>query len=169
MNIRLCRVAAIGTVLALTGFTHSVCAQVEHKSMDELARQADVVVVGKVANIKAGWNKEKSRILTTVTIEVDETLKGKGGEGTLTIQTPGGEVDGVGELYSHTARFIKDEDVVVFAEKDKKGDLRVTGGSEGKIAIRRDASSGLRRVSEGMSLDEFKARVKNAVHVQETE
>jgi len=169
MNIRLSRVAAIGTMLALTGFTHSVCAQVEHKSMDELTRQADVVVVGKVASIKAGWNKEKTRILTTVSIEVDETLKGKGGDGTATIQTPGGEVDGVGELYSHTAKFVKNEDVVVFAEKDKKGDLRVTGGSEGKIAIRKDASSGLRRVSEGMSLDELKARVKNAVHVQETE
>jgi len=169
MNIRLSRVAAIGTMLALTGFTHSVCAQVEHKSTDELTRQADVVVVGKVTNIKAGWHKDKSRILTTVTIEVDETLKGTGGEGTVIIQTPGGEVDGVGELYSHTARFVKDEDVVVFAEKDKKGNLRVTGGSEGKVAIRRDASSGLRRVSEGMSLDEFKTRVKNAVHVQETE
>ena len=169
MNIRLSRVAAIGTMLALTGFTHSVCAQVELKSMDELTRQADVVVVGKVASIKAGWNKEKTRILTTVSIEVDETLKGKGGDGTVTIQTPGGEVDGVGELYSHTAKFVKNEDVVVFAEKDKKGDLRVTGGSEGKIAIRKDASSGLRRVSEGMSLDELKARVKNAVHVQETE
>jgi hypothetical protein len=156
-------------MLALAGVTHSVSAQVRLTSTDDLTRQADIVVVGKVAGVKAGWNKEKTRIFTTVTVEVDEMLKGKGGESTVTIQTPGGEVDGVGEVYSHTARFAKDEDVVVFAEKDKSGNLRVAGGSEGKIAIRKDESTGRRRVADGISIEEFKARVKNAVHVQETE
>jgi len=162
-------VPVVGTMLALAGVTLGVSAQVRLTSTDDLTRQADIVVVGKVAGIRAEWNKEKTRIFTTVTVEVGEMLKGKGGESTVTIQTPGGEVDGVGEVYSHTARFAKDEDVVVFAEKDKSGNLRVAGGSEGKIAIRKDESTGRRRVADGISIEEFKARVKNAVHVQETE
>jgi hypothetical protein len=86
----------------------------------------------------------------------------------MTITSPGGEVDSVGEWYSHTARFTKGEEVVVFAEKDKKGDFRVSGGHEGKISIRKDEASGQARVSDRMTLDDLKARIKNAVRAQET-
>ena len=136
---------------------------------DALTRQADLIVVGKVSGLKAGWASDRSRILTTVTLAVDQTLKGKAGSGFVTIVVPGGEVDGVGELYSHTARFSKDEDVVVFAAKDKKGDFRVTGGSEGKVSIRRDEISGRPRISDGMNLDDFTNRIKSAVQTQESE
>lgn len=155
-------------VLALCVFPSLTSAQEQALKTEELTRQADLVVVGKVAGLKAGWNNDKSRIFTTVTLAVDQTLKGDAGTGSVTILVPGGEVDGVGELYSHTARFTKDEDVVVFAAKDRTGDLRVTGGSEGKVAISRDVSSGRARVSDRMSLDEFKDRIKSAVQVQET-
>jgi hypothetical protein len=115
--------------------------------------------------MKSQWEGNKERIVTRVTMAVGEYLKGGAGS-VMTITSPGGEVDGVGEWYSHTARFAKDEEVVVFAEKDKKGNLRVTGGNEGKISIKKDASSGLPRVSEGVSLDDFKARIKETVRVQ---
>jgi len=133
---------------------------------DALAKKAEVVAVGRVTDLKAEWDQNKSRIVTRVTMAVGEYLKG--GAGTvMTITSPGGEVDGVGEWYSHTARFAKDEDVVVFAEKDKKGNFRVSGGQEGKISIKKDQASGEPRVSERVSLDEFKTKVKDAVRAQE--
>lgn len=143
----------------------TVRSQTRSLGTDELTKRSEIVAHGRVKEMKSQWEGNKERIVTRVTMAVGEYLKGGAGS-VMTITSPGGEVDGVGEWYSHTARFAKDEEVVVFAEKDKKGNLRVTGGNEGKISIKKDASSGLPRVSEGVSLDDFKARIKETVRVQ---
>jgi hypothetical protein len=126
----------------------------------ELTRQADLVVVGRVADVRASWNHERTRIQTAVTVAVDQSLKGSAGGGSVTITTPGGEVDGVGEYYSHTARFTKDENVVVFARRSPDGNLRVTGGEQGKVAVRRDEATGARMVAGSVTLDAFIASVR---------
>jgi len=94
-------------------------------------------------------------------VGVDQYLKGERPERSLTIVTPGGEIDGVGELYSHTARFLNDEDVVVFAEKDKRGELRVAGGSQGKYTIKKDEMTGQLMVADDTPLVQLTTRVKS--------
>jgi len=84
----------------------------------------------------------------------------------MTIATPGGEVDGVGELYSHSARFAKDEQVVVFAEKDKQGRFRVSGGHEGKFTVSKDEASGIPLVSNSKRLEDFKTEIRNSLKAQ---
>ena len=69
---------------------------------------------------KSDWNQDKTRIFTKVTIQVDEYLKGNNSGKTMVINTPGGEVDGIGELYTHMPSFKDDEDVLVFAKEDKQ-------------------------------------------------
>ena len=157
----LSRVAVL--VTACVSWTQAT-AQVRPLDTAELTRQADVVVVGKVADVRSSWNHDRSRIQTTVTVVVDQTLKGAGGSGSIAILTPGGEIDGVGEYYSHTARFTKDEEVVVFARKDSDGRLRVTAGEQGKVAIRKDDDSGVRTVAGDATLEAFVARVRDADH-----
>ena len=105
---------------------------------DELTRKADVVVVGKVMDVRSAWSADRSRIQSTVTLAVVERIKGDGSQRSVTIFTPGGEVDGVGELYSHTARFKTDEQVLVFAAKDRQGRLKVIGGEEGKLTVSKE-------------------------------
>jgi hypothetical protein len=139
--------------------------QTKPATIDELAQESEVVAVGKVTGMKGEWDQNKTRIVTRVTVAVNEYLKGNAGT-VLTITSPGGEVDGVGEWYSHTARFKKDEDVVVFAEKDKKGNFRVAGGEQGKLVVKKDAQTSIERVSPQMTLDDFKTRVKHAVSVR---
>jgi hypothetical protein len=134
-------------------------------STEALTKRAEIVAVGKVTAMKSEWDRNKTRIVTRVTIAVGEYLKGGAGN-VMTITSPGGEVDGVGEWYSHTERFKKDEDVVVFAEKDTKGNYRVAGGQDGKISIKKDESTGVSQVSGRMSLDDFKARIKDAVRTE---
>jgi hypothetical protein len=131
-------------------------------STEQLTTGSDVVVVGKVAAMKSAWTADRSRIVTTVSISVDEQLKGTASGSTLSVVVPGGEVDGVGEWYSHSARFRRDEEVVVFARKDKEGTLRVAGGSQGKVAVTREAEKGQARVSGQGSLQEFTATVRKA-------
>jgi hypothetical protein len=147
-------------LLALVALGSVARSQERELKTAELTRQADLVVVGRVADIRSSWNHGRTRIQTAVTVAIDQSLKGTPGGGTVTILTPGGEVDGVGEYYSHTARFRKDEDVVVFARKAAGGELRVTGGEQGKVAVRKDEATGARMVAGDMTLDAFIARVK---------
>jgi hypothetical protein len=157
-----CALTAVGYILITPTTVHS---QARALGTDVLTRRSEIVAHGRVKEMKSQWEGNKERIVTRVTMAVGEYLKGGAGS-VMTITSPGGEVDGVGEWYSHTARFAKDEEVVVFAEKDKKGNLQLTGGSEGKISIKKDASSGMSRVSDGVSLDDFKARIKETVRKQ---
>ncbi len=136
--------------------------QAKPVAIDDLARQSEVVAVGKVTGMRGEWDQNKTRIVTRVTVEVSEYLKGNAGT-VMTITAQGGEVDGVGEWYSHTARFQKDDHVVVFAEKDKKGNLRVARGEQGKLDIKKDPQTSIERVSNQMTLDDFKAEVKRAM------
>jgi hypothetical protein len=135
-------------------------------TLEDLTRSSEVVAVGKVTETRGEWDQNKTRIVTRVTVAVSEYLKGNAGA-VMTITAPGGEVDGVGEWYSHAARFKKDDDIVVFAEKDKKGSYRVAGGEQGKIDIKKDARTAIARVSTQMTLDDFKTQVKHAVTVSQ--
>ena len=131
-------------------------------STDELAQTSEVIAHGKVRETKSEWDASASRIRTRVTLTVDEYLKGGGG-GTMDVYVPGGEVGSVGEVYSHAAKFSKDEDVVVFAGKDRKGRYRISGGSQGKFTVTRDEKTGRQIVSHYWTLDDFKGRINRAV------
>ena len=132
-------------------------------TLEEIARQADVVAVGTVDRLRSEWNGNKSRIQTLVTIRVEQQLKGTPAGGELTVLVPGGEVDGVGEVYSHTDRFRQDEEVVVFAKRDSRGTLRIATGDRGKLLITHDQSTGKRIVQNVGTLDEVTARVVRAL------
>lgn len=151
----------LGSVLAF-GRPELLLGQTKHLSTDELSKQAEVVAVGKVSGVKSQWDNNKSRIVTQVTMTVGEYLKGNAG-GEMTITSPGGEVDGVGEWYSHSPRFKNAEDVVVFARRDKQGHYRIAGGHEGKFSVKKDAASGKQVVNEHGSLDEFKSQIRKSV------
>jgi hypothetical protein len=126
-----------------------------------LTRKADIVAIGRVSSLKSEWTPDKSRIQTRITLAVDTYVKGSAGD-TMDIVVPGGEIGAVGEIYSHMPRFTIHEDVVVFAERDTGGHLRVSGGDEGKFEVKKDIRTGVRMVGERMSLEEFTAQIRAA-------
>lgn len=138
-------------------------AQQKEMSIEQLTRRADLVVVGAVEQLSSAWNAGRTRISTTVTIRVDESLKGAAPGATITLTVPGGEADGVGELYSHAPRFRPDEQVLVFARRDAGGALRVAGGELGKITVARDERSGRLVTGTGEVLEALTTRVRRAV------
>lgn len=131
-------------------------------SAEELTSRAAIVAVGRVTSLRSEWSGDRTRIVTQVTVTVDQYLKGNQQSRTLTITVPGGEVDGVGELYSHIARFRDNEDVVVFAERDARGGFRITGGEQGKFTVTTETRTGKRVVGENQLLEVFTSRVQNA-------
>ncbi len=145
-----------------------LCGQTPKSLADQLSQEADVIVVGNVNHLAAEWDATKSRIQTRVTIAVTDMIKGGGNPPTVTLVVPGGEVDGVGEWYSHTASFKQNEDVVVFATKDPKGLLRVASGQMGKFTIKKDNMTGKRIIPNVGSLDQFTSHIKSVVQSQQS-
>ena len=152
---------ALAALLAL--HAESVRAQSIETTPASLAAKADIVAVGKVSALASRWNQDHSRIFTSVTLSVDQYVKGGTPGQALTLVVPGGEVDGVGELYSHTATFQQGESVLVFAEKDARGTYTVASGQQGKYTVRKDDATGELTVGGTMTLKGMTALVKKAV------
>ncbi len=156
---------AMATILVITMILLSVqgFGQVQRMKVDDLARTADAVVVGKVTALSSEWSPDKSRIFTRVTIGVDQYLKGDSRSQSITLVTPGGEIGSVGEVYSHMATFRQDENVLVFVKKDLQGQYKVCGGSQGKYLIQKDEATKQEFVAGSMPLVQFANTVRKAI------
>lgn len=146
-----------------------VISQSKAVKTEDLVKKSDLIVIGKVGRKASEWNADRSRIQTRVSVTVDQTIKGAHAGTTITVVVPGGEVDGVGEWYSHTAQFAENEDVVVFAKKDNRGDYRVAGGEHGKVTLEKDKATGNLMVPNLGTVDQFAAQVQTVVKAQEAE
>lgn len=142
--------------------------QAQAGKTEDLVKKSDLIVIGKVGRKASEWNEDRSRIQTRVSVTVDQTIKGSPAGSTIVVVVPGGEVGGVGEWYSHTAQFAENEDVVVFAKKDNRGEYRVAGGEHGKVTLEKDNATGNLSVPNVGTLDQFTAHVKNVVKAQES-
>ena len=153
--------------LLLSGFKSTSLSQIIQSDIQSLSKGADVILTGKVTKQNSSWNKDKSRIYTDVTLEVEEYLKGNNRNKTLVITTPGGEVGEVGELYTHMPRFSKDEEVLLFVKKDTKDmSYKVVNGEEGKIALYTDKKTGEKVTSSNRKISTLKKEIKNYVEQQ---
>jgi len=154
-----------GIVSAIVSPSHAL-SQSGMAATEDLAQRADVVVVGKVTEVRSEWSGDRGRIYSNVTVQVDEHIKGDDSQQSVVIATLGGEIDGVGEVYSHTARFKTNEQVIVFAAADRQGLLRVVGGDEGKLTVTKDESTGLQMVADREPLTAFTSRLRSVVQAQ---
>ena len=159
----------IFTILIAVATPTLVVGQSQGAKTEDLVKRSDLIVVGKVGRKNSEWNEDRSRIQTRVSVTIDQTIKGTPAGKTIMLVVPGGEVGGVGEWYSHTAQFAENEDVVVFARKDKRGDYRVAGGEHGKVSLEKDKATGNLIVPNLGTLDQFTSQVKTVVKAQETE
>jgi hypothetical protein len=154
-----------GIVSAIV-FSPNALSQSGKAAVEDLAQRADIVVIGKVTEVKSEWSADRSRIYSNVTVKVDEHIKGEDSPESVIIATPGGEIGGIGEVYSHTARFKADEQVVVFAATDRQGKLSVVGGDEGKLTVTKDELTGMQVVGDREPLQVFTSRLRSVVQAQ---
>lgn len=148
-------------VLFVQFSNHSQTFQKEIKS---LSKGADLILTGKVTKQQSEWTHNKSRIITKTTIQVDEYLKGNGNRNFVVVTHPGGEIDGVGELYSHMPEFKNDEEVLLFLKKEKNSpDYNVFSGEEGKISIVRN-KKGEKITPSNLPLGTLKMQINRYTH-----
>jgi len=113
-------------------------------SVEELAKESDVVVIGRVREIlPARWDTADGRqpaelsghkIYTDVVVEVEEYLKNPQPEKMITVRTEGGRAGNV-EMITGDASFTRGERVVLFLWKSPSGVYVVKGGAFGKFSV----------------------------------
>lgn len=141
-------------------------AQTHKPDFKKLSQDAEIIIIGKVIKTQSLWSDDKSNILTNVTITVDEYLKGKSVSNNITITHLGGEIDGVGEIYSHHPNFSDHEDVLLFAKTDLDNKLVVLEGEKGKLLINNDREDGEKTVGQNQRLITIKNQIKNYITEQ---
>jgi hypothetical protein len=130
------RCAALAAVVMLGAALPALATTVLHQDLPQLTVAADAVVVGRVIGAQSRWTEDRRRIVTDVTVEVDEALKGAPGK-TVIIRQPGGRVGDVGQRVDGIASFAPGEQVLVFLEARPDGAYLVQGMSQGKFRIER--------------------------------
>ncbi|MGA9524220.1 MAG: hypothetical protein WBV82_22390 [Myxococcaceae bacterium] len=107
-----------------------------HRDVPALTRDADTIVVGRVVKSESRWTADRRRIVTDVTVEVGESLKGAPGK-TVVIRQPGGRVGDIGQRVDGVASFKQGEEVVVFLEQRPDRSFMLSGMSQGKFRVER--------------------------------
>jgi hypothetical protein len=155
--------AALRTIILILSYTFLTSAQTIQTDIPALSKGADLILTGKVMNQKSGWNQSRTAIFTRVTIQVEEYIKGTPSQKNITVIHPGGEVDGIGELYTHIPTFEKDEQVLLFAKKHfNQPDYAVYQGEMGKMTLY-SGKSGEKETVNKTKLSTIKERIKKSL------
>lgn len=130
--MKLLVIAAALCTFAGTAFATTVL----RMEVADLQREADVVVRGRVSDMKSRWSN--NRIITEVTVSVTETYKGTPGK-SVTIVQPGGVVGDMGQTVHGMPQFKKDADVVLFLEQRSERVFSVVGLSQGMFDVEKSS------------------------------
>jgi hypothetical protein len=129
----------LGVVASLAVASTASATVMVEVPLDELIRNADAIVHGRVTNTGVRMAIEDGQMEphTVTTIAVHEWLAGEGGE-TVRIRELGGEWQGGGVHYEGTPRYRVGEEVVVFLERRPEAphDLRTLAMVQGKFVVR---------------------------------
>jgi hypothetical protein len=139
MQLRLRRWPAwlVASALCFSAFA----TQIESRSLTQLGQEAELVVQGKVQNVRSFWNDAHTRILTEVQIEVSDSHKGSA-QSELRVVQMGGVVDGVRMTVHGAAVWSLGQDVLLFLEPSLPGSYRLSGFTQGRFDLTRDVATG---------------------------
>lgn len=105
-------------------------------TLDDLTRNALVIVEARVEQVTAAWNAERTQIRTTVQLKPEAFYKGGDGSATLEFVLLGGVVGEDGLAVIGQPEFRRGEHVVVFLRADWKGnDIPVVQMEHGKFTV----------------------------------
>lgn len=140
----------VATLAFSTGEGQAVMLKI---SLDDLTTESDSIVIGTVEKSVSSWNEDCSAIYTTVTVLVEDDIKGGNSQNSVTIIVPGGEVDGITQTVSDTPSFETGEQAFFFLSDLPQTVLprrqfspkfyELQGNFQGKLVIEDDAVEGL--------------------------
>ncbi|HYR87120.1 MAG TPA: hypothetical protein VE422_23765 [Terriglobia bacterium] len=165
------RLSILSLVLIFLIAAPSHATTVERLNLEDLVKKASKIVVGRISDSRTFWSDNGKLILTSYTIEVQETIKGQASR-TVELTTVGGRM---GDLILHVSgvpSFAQGEDAVVFIENSGSYST-VVGMGQGKFTVTNGEVSnnvnglafpdGHPGKSLKMPLNNFKSEIKRLV------
>jgi hypothetical protein len=83
-------------------------------SLERLSMDSDTIVLGEVKDIECQWSMDRSTIMTIVTLQIQDVIKGELRRNQILIQYPGGEIGEIGLKVSDMPDFHLRERTLVF-------------------------------------------------------
>ena len=111
----------------------------------EIVAGSQIIVYGRVAEVRPEWSEDRSRIDTIVTVEAGSYLKGGPG-GTVTFRVPGGQIGRYKNVVVGAPSFQAGEEAVLFLSASGPSVAARFGLSQGVFRVRVDARTGRRLV-----------------------
>lgn len=144
------RFLLLATALALVLGTAPVRAtQVLQQDLRDLTLGSSDILVGQIESTRAVWDGAHTRILTEVTVRVDESLMGAAA-GPLTLTQLGGELDGWRYEIEGSPLFRPGQEALLFVWRDAQGRAQVNGLAQGKFDITTDPATGEKLVQRAV-------------------
>ena len=104
----------------------------------EMVQGSQLVVHGRVVDVRSQQTGDRRSIETIVTVAVAEALKGRPGD-TVTFRMPGGDVGRIRRVMVGVPRFSSGDDVIVFLRGAPPAMPTVFGLSQGLYRVARTA------------------------------
>ena len=142
-------------------FAAAASASEQKLAVEELAREADLIVKAGVVDIKTA-PRGNGNLTTLVTLAVEESWKGSPPGPQVTVSVRGGSAGAVAQAVSGEPRFSPGERTIVFL-KAKRGSYIVVGGRQGHFAVKieTDGKEVAQDITGGRRpVDNFRAEVE---------
>lgn len=113
---------------------------VQKLSLDRLIGEADLIVRGRVDEIKSRRASDRRTVATVVTITIERQFKGPK-VSSVTIEQPGGSLGDVTLGVPGLPEFTSGEDVILFLKRQRGGAFNIVGGNQGKFTAKTQPGS----------------------------
>lgn len=133
--------------IALAAASFVQASTAEKLSFDRLIGAADLIVKGRVEELKTRQSPDRRSVTTVVTIAVANHFKGAK-VSSVTIEQPGGSMGEVAQGVPGLPEFFTGEEVIVFLKQQRNGAYSIAGGKQEKFSVKtpaRQQSSNSRR------------------------
>lgn len=129
-----------------------VLADVFYINTDDLAKHAHDIVEGKVIKIEQMWDQDHRLIYTYITVHIDKSWKNRVKTQAIVIIEAGGQLDGYVTFSPARAVYRKNEEVMVFLQKDANY-YRTYGLNQGKFNV--EIRNGKKILTRNINVDEL--------------
>lgn len=124
-------IAAFTLLLAFATICHATT--IQRLTIEDLVKKAESIVQGTVRRSRTEWSSNGKIILTTYTIDVEETIKGKPGR-SIELTTVGGQVGDITLYVAGMPAFQTGERAIVFVERSGSWST-ISGLGQGKFTV----------------------------------
>ncbi len=140
-------------------FAHMSNAMMVKISLEQLVRDAELIVVGKVESVEG--HKQEDTIISIAKLKIKKALKGEVPCPELVaVEFGGGQVGEETILFEDSPNYKKGEEVVTFLKKLPRDDIYTTVGLfQGKYVVK-DGTV----LRERLSLDTFLHKIETILH-----